>query len=178
MQSLQLALRRSWDRLDDCSRQLGYRLSQRSWLVAQSISPRERCLSFVGVPQPGILVRHLGRRLGSSPERLGSFRPLVSSGDGAIHQRQGIASSGVWSPLLHSTVGQFHGCGFRRQLYSNRLSPQPGRYKVSSTEFCCSEDPTLGRFQWFLLRSLSRARTTSLRMPCPGPIKFRRQNGH
>ena len=43
-------------------------------MVAQSLSPRERYLSVSGVPQPRILVRCLGHRLGSTPGRIGSFR--------------------------------------------------------------------------------------------------------
>ena len=114
-------------------------------MAAQSLLPRGRCLSVAGVPQPRLLVSRLGRQLGSTPGRLSSFQPLVSSGDRSIHQRHGITSSGEWAPLLCSTVGRLHGCVFWRQLYGNRLSSQSKGYKVSCTKFCGSEDSALGK---------------------------------
>ena len=140
MRALQLTLSRSWDRLDDtvlvswdsdCRSYLEWWLNHSRLEGGVSLSQVSPNLDASDVGW--------GAHLGDC-----SFRPLVFSGDRSIHQRQGIASSGEWTPLLRSTVVRLHSCGFRRQLYGNCLSSQSRRHKVSSTEFCGSKDSALG----------------------------------
>ena len=127
-----------------CSNSLGFRLSKGSRVVARSLSSKEGDLSVASVPQPRLLVRRLGRRLGSTFGRFRSFQPLVSSGDKSPLQWQGIAGRGERFTSFHSTVGGLHGRSFRRQFYCDRLSSQSGRHEISSSVLYCSENSLLG----------------------------------
>ena len=75
-----------------CSGSVVSRDPTRPSLVVKSRPPRTRCFPSSGVSPARLVVRRLGCRLGSSPQRPGRFRPLVSRGDSQLHQSVGASS--------------------------------------------------------------------------------------
>ena len=116
----------------------------RSGVVARSRSLGARYFARPSVPSARLMVRRLGRGLGSSFGRERYFRPLVSRRTGTVHQRQGALGRRKSSVVLRSAdpgllcrrvCGQFH---------HDNLSPQSGGNKISAAECHSSANSALG----------------------------------
>ena len=101
-------------------------LSSGPSVVASRGSPLSRSVSPSGVHRSGFLVRRFRRRLGSSFERQGCFRPLGPVGGSSSGQRQGVAGCASRSPSLPVLSVRDHGGSDWRQCHRGRLSAQRG----------------------------------------------------
>ena len=80
------------------------------------------------------MVQRLGCRLGSSPQRPGCFRPLVSRGDSQLHQSAGASSNFLCSPAFSASGSQHLGGRVCGQHDCSGLPEESGRYQVGSLE--------------------------------------------
>ena len=120
-------------------------LPQGSQVVASRPPSIVRGVSSAGVSGSGFLVRHLGRRLGSSLGLAHRFRPLEPRGTSSLHQRQGTFSSSQGSPPLPVISGGENHFGVLQQQHSGVLPPQGRRHEVPLPQFSCTGDSPLGR---------------------------------
>ena len=141
MRSLQICLHRSWDRLDPSA---PVAWSPGPQVVASRGSPLSRGVSPSGIPRSGILVRRFRRRLGSSLEQSGGFRPLGPVGDSSPGQCQGVAGGAAGSPPLPVLSVRGHSGGVLRQRHRGRISAQGGGHVVSCSQQHRAGDPPLG----------------------------------
>ena len=141
MQSLQLCLHQSWDRVDQSTR---IPWSQDCLhLVASLAPPFSGGVSLSGVSRPGLLVQRLGRRLGGTLGPSHRFRPLEPRRSSAVHQRQGTSGRPPWSPPLPVISSGEDSISILRQQHSSRLPSQGGRHKVSLPQLSGAGDPPL-----------------------------------
>ena len=110
-------------------------MSSRSGVVASSGSPRTRSVPRSSQPEPRLLVRRVGRGLGCSPVRRGSFRSVVSGGSRALHQCQRAPCGGERSSPLLSHGVQFDGGDLLGQLNSDCVIAQTRGYAFSNSQF-------------------------------------------
>ena len=139
-------------------------LSSRPPVVAPPSSPLFRGVSLPGVSRPTLLVRRLGRGLGSSSRASGRFGPVGLRSGRSLHQRQGTVgrTSGsstvpVFSPGQdsRSVLRQHHGGG---------VPPQGGWHEVPSPQLLGAGHLALGGVSLHTPGS-----TVSPRRPeCPG----------
>ena len=120
-------------------------LPQGSQVVASRPPSVVGRVSSAGVSGSGLLVRRLGRRLGSSLGLAHRFRPLEPRRTSSLHQRQGTSSSSQGSPALPViSSGEDH-FGVLRQQHSGVLPPQGRRHEVPLPQFSGTGDSPLGR---------------------------------
>ena len=120
-------------------------LPQGSQVVASRPPSIVRGVSSAGVSGSGLLVRRLGRRLGSSLGFAHRFRTLEPRRTSSLHQRQGTFSSSQGSPPLPViSSGEDH-FGVLRQQHSGVLPPQGRRHEVPLPQFSGTGDSPLGR---------------------------------
>ena len=103
-------------------------------LVVKSQPPRTRCFPSTTVSPARLVVRRLGCRLGSSPQRPGRFRPLVSRGDSQLHQSAGASSNFLCSPAFSASGSQHLSGRVCGQHDCSGLPEESGRYQVGSLE--------------------------------------------
>ena len=132
---------------------LGSGLSPGSGMVASSWSSPVRHLSGPSQPSPRLLVRLLGRGVGSSSPGRNRFRPLVSGGVSVVNKRKGASCGGVWSAPLPISCVQLHGSSILEQLHSPSVSTQTGGHKVDGPQLHLSEDPPLAEMVDLVLAS-------------------------
>ena len=96
-------------------------------------------------PGPNVLVRLLGRGLGSTLSRHRRFRPLVTNRSSSVHQSQRTNSSQVGNEALSpSFTGS--GCrGFLRQFNHGSLPEEAGGNSVFSPQSRDSDHPKVDR---------------------------------
>ena len=113
-------------------------------VVAPPSSPLFRGVSLPGVSRPTLLVRRLGRGLGSSSRASGRFRPVGLRSGRSLHQRQGT----VGRPSGSSTVPVFspghNGRSILRQHHGGGVPPQGGWHEVPSPQLLGAGDLALG----------------------------------
>ena len=127
-----------------CSGSVVSRDPTRPSLVVKSRPPRTRCFPSSGVSPARLVVRRLGCRLGSSPQRPGRFRPLVSRGDSQLHQLAGASSDFLCSPTFSPSGSQYLGGRVCRQHDCSGLSEESGRYQIGSLESDSSRSAAVG----------------------------------
>ena len=120
-------------------------LPQGSQVVASRPPSIVRGVSSAGVSGSGLLVRRLGRRLGSSLGLAHRFRPLEPQGMSSLHQRQGTFSSSQGSPPLPVISDGENYFSILRQQHSGVLPPQGRRHEVPRPQFSGAGDSPLGR---------------------------------
>ena len=98
-------------------------VSSGSGMVGDSGLSAVRHISGSGQPSPRLLVRRLGRGVGSSSSGCDRFRPMVSGGSSSTDQCQGAACDGVRPPPIPTPCVQFYGGGFCGQFHSSILPP-------------------------------------------------------
>ena len=113
-------------------------------MVARSRSFRTRDCARPGVPSATVMVRRLGRGLGSSFRGGHGFRPLVSRRAISVHQRQGVLGHRESSVIFRSTNSRLRGSLVSGQLHRYLVSPESGRYQVSAAECHSAADSSLG----------------------------------
>ena len=116
-----------------------------SGMVVGSRSSPTRHFSGSGQPTPRLLVRCLGRGLGSSPPGQHLFRPMVSGGSHSIDKRKGASCGGKRTATIPKSPVQFHSGSFLRQLHKPSISVQTRRCLIDSPQCHLSEDSLLGR---------------------------------
>ena len=97
---------------------LGLGLLSRSGMVVGSGSSPTRYFSDSSQPTPRLLVRHLGRGLGSSPPGQHHFRPVVSGGSHSVYKRKGASCGGKRTSTIRTSSVQF-------QWQFPQTAPQP-----------------------------------------------------
>ena len=102
-----------------------------SSVVARPAPSVSRGVSGSGVSGSGLLVRCLGRGLGSSSRFSHRFRPLGCRARCSVHQRSGASGHQGGSPPLQLFSGREECGGVLRQLHSRVVSPQGGGHKVA-----------------------------------------------
>ena len=102
-----------------------------SSVVARPAPSVSRGVSGSGVSGSGLLVRRLGRGLGSSFRLSHRFRPLGCRAHCSVHQRSGASGHQGGSPPLQLFSGREECGGVLRQLHSRVVSPQGGGHKVA-----------------------------------------------
>ena len=120
-------------------------LPQGSPVVASRPPSIVRGVSSAGVSGSGLLVRRLGRWLGSSLGLAHRFRPLEPRGASSLHQRQGTFISSQGSPPLPVISGGENYFSILRQQHSGVLPPQGRRHKVPLPQFSGARDSPFGR---------------------------------
>ena len=118
-------------------------VSPRPPVVAPPSSPVFRSVSLPGVSRPTLLVRRLRRGVGCPSRSSGRFRPVGLATGGVVHQRQGTACRQTGSSPVPVISTRSHGCCLLRQHHSGGVSPQGGRYEISSPQHLSSGDFTL-----------------------------------
>ena len=145
MRSLLFLLRRSWDQTDqlilvrwtpEIRRDLEW------WLDRDLL--RARDCTLPGVPSARVMVRRLGRGLGSSFGGGHGLRPLVSRRAISVHQCQGALGHRESYVIFRSTNSRLRGSLVCGQLHRDRVSPESGRYQVSAAEYHSAADSSLG----------------------------------
>ena len=106
----------------------------RSSVVVKSRPPRTQCFTSASVSPARLVVRRLGCRLGSSPQRPGRFRPLVSRGGSQLHQSAGASGSLLCSPAFSASGSQHLGGRVCGQHDCSGLPEESGRYQVGGLE--------------------------------------------
>ena len=139
MRSLQLTLRRQWDRIDQ------YQLVEWSPVIQDVLSWwRDRRFSGAGVPSARVMVRRLGRGLGDSLGRAVRFRSVGSGKRRALDQCMGALGDRECSQVVCSTFRRFLSGGLCRQIDSRVVSAEPRRDSFFFSEIHRSEDSPLG----------------------------------
>ena len=146
MRSLQLALRRQWDQVDQSRLVEWSPLIQDdlSWWLARPRSISARRFSGASVPSARVMVRRLGRGLGGSLRRSGRFRPLGSGGWRALDQCSGALGDRESSQVVCSTSRRCLSGSLRRQFDCRVISEEPRRDSLFTSELYRSEDSPLG----------------------------------
>ena len=111
---------------------LGLGLPPRSAMVFGSGSSPTGHFSDSSPPTPRLLVRRLGRGLGSSPPGKRRLRPVVSGGSHSVYKRKGASCSGKRISTVRTSAVQFHSGTFLRQLHSPSVSAQTRRYPIDN----------------------------------------------
>ena len=120
-------------------------LPQGSWVVAQPSPSVSRGVSGAGLSRSRLLVRRLGRGLGSSPGFSHRFRPLGSRSGLSVYQRSRASSHQGGSPTLPVSSGGEECVRLLRQQHGGVVSPQGGGHQVSISQHCDPGDFALGR---------------------------------
>ena len=120
-------------------------LPQGSQVVASRPPSIVGGVSSAGVSGSGLLVRRLGRRLGSSLGIAHRFRPMEPRRTYSHYQRQGTFSRSQGSPPLPVVSSGEDHIGVLRQQHSGVLPPQGRRHEVPLTQFSGAGDTPLGR---------------------------------
>ena len=115
-----------------------------SSVVARLAPSVSRGVSGSGVSGSGLLVRRLGRGLGSSSRLSHRFRPLGCRARCSVHQRSGASGHQGGSPPLQLFSGREECGGVLRQLHSRVVSPQGGGHKVAVPQLPGSGNSPLG----------------------------------
>ena len=101
---------------------LGLGLPSRSGMVVGSGSSPTRYFSDLSQSTPRLLVRCLGRGLGSSPPGQHRFRLVVSGGSHSVYKCKGASCGGKRTSTIRTSGVQFHSGTFLRQLHSPSVS--------------------------------------------------------
>ena len=113
-------------------------------MVAQSLVLGARRLPRSSVPTARLVVRRIGRGLGSSFRRRHCFRPMVSRRLGDVYQCQGALGHRKSSEFLCSSSPGLLCRSVRGQLHRNSLSPESRGHSVSAVECHRAADFALG----------------------------------
>ena len=112
-------------------------------VVAPPSSPLFRGVSLPGVSRPTLLVRRLGRGLGSTSRASGRFRPVGLRSSRSFHQRQGtVGRPSGSSPVPVFSAGN-DSRSILRQHHGGGVPPEGGRHEVSSPQLLGSGDIAL-----------------------------------
>ena len=134
MQSLQLRLHQSWDRVDQSA--------PVAW-SPECLQDLQWWLHLPGVSRLRLMVRCHGRWVGCSSRSPHRFRPLGRGGNPSPYQRQGAAGHPSRSPPLSVVSVREDRSGLLRQRHHCGVPAQSWRHQVSLDRFHRSGDPAL-----------------------------------
>ena len=120
-------------------------LPQGSSVVASPSPSNVRGVSAANLSGSGLLVRRLGRGVGSSLRFTHRFWPLESGTKRSLYQRQRASSRPRGSPPLPVVSGREECVSVLRQQHSGVLPPQGRRHEVSLPQHSDAGDSPLGR---------------------------------